>query len=299
MVRSDEFYYNMRDWVKPVLESVPTGAKNGMDTSPELTDALGSDSVQLKRLEVDIRERIAQHLQDEMKIVIDKMQRLIDIVTRFSLDSMNSLQEAVSSISNGGEEIEWVGNVYLDSLIQRAKVAIKKIIDELDYSISQNVDDHLSGKVFQAMAIRIAKDVLKGSELVSMEHSVLEQVKLVLDSLFSDAKGEIEKGVMSDLADDLHRLIKQRSADLSGNEDKFQKWVLQLTTNAVQGAKPQIHLLRNYAREVITDACKLCHDISYQAYSYFSEHRVELGSVWDRIEKIVQMILDENQDVDL
>jgi len=297
-VHGDEYFYNMKKWVQPVFKLVPSGAHRGMDSSPPLLNVLGVQDVEIEKLDREIRDKVAKHLQVEMGTILTEMQSLITIVKEFSVDLARKVNKAVNTISAGGAPQD-VGEQFLDDLILRAKGAINRIMVDLQYeeSMAKSVEDHLSAKVFQAMAVRIAREVLEGSELVNVEKSVLEQVRGVLDLVFDNEDHALEESLMTDLMNDLHPMFKQLAPKITGKEKVFTSWLNTLISNAVQGAEPQMQQLRGYAKQVISEACKLCHDVCAKAYKYFSIHRNEMGPVWDRMDSIVKLILDENKQI--
>lgn len=291
----DEYFYNMRSWVEPVFKILEQRAMVGMEESPKLAVSLEVEDDRLNQLDMEIRKKVSLHLQKEFGHILDRMQQLIDIVKSFALDMVDNLHVAINSIENDieGDNVEQSGQIYVNELIRRAKQAIKELMISLNYETEENIEDHLSGKVFQSLAVKIAREVLDGAEFANMEATVLKQVEVAIDAVFKDDNQVIESGLYSDVLEDLQSSLRPFLNQIKGHEAKFNQWMHQLIKDGVYGAKPQLQLLHGYAKQVITEGCQLCQKVCEKAYNYFERYQDNMGDSWSRIQRIVELIKNE------
>lgn len=298
-VNGDHFYFNFQEWIKPKSSEIQRIAELGMSRATSLHQALNlpPGNPALDSVEKAVRLRIAKQLQSEMDAMLGKLQQLINIVKDFSLDLADRLHEVVADISNNRAPAPETADQFLDYLIRRAKQAIDEIVKDLEYNQAGKVEDSLSSQVFQELAVRIAREVLREGEGVNMEKAVFEQLMSVVEAVFSDENGVVESGLEASIVTNLKSLVKPLEATLEGKDKEFRAWVGDQVKAATAASAPFARHIHTWARDVISSACKLCHDVSQDAYEFFTDHQGELGPVWNRIQGIVRVVLDDGRKV--
>jgi len=296
----DEFYFNLKSWTQPVLNQIYESARHKIHDGPSLKDALDyhQRNIKLETAQRNLREEISLQLRAEMEDLMAKLQNLINYIVQFATKVGAKLNEVSSKNFKGDTSTAKLGDEFFNLYVAEAKSTIEHILKDLEKDAKEDLADHMTAKFLQQTAVEIAKELLQHTDHATLEVTILKDVKTVVDRVLSDEHQAIERALAVDMQPNIRKYVNELAPFLKGKEAEFHVWIQAQLKHAVDGARVHIDNLHMLAEQVITDACKLCHDVCKDALEYFQYYEGDLGSTWEKIESLAKGVLEQGYQVD-